>query len=401
VTTADPLAELDAILDLGRRAPGSDAERRTALHLKQRLEQLGRGADIESFAIHPAWPLGYAILAVASVAASVLAVYVPVAGAALALAAALLTFLDAGVLIATVRRLLGRRASQNVVSWGGEDKPGAVVLVAHSDAGRAGIAHNDRTARRRAALGGLIHRPLGGVEPLFWAQLGVLACTLLRLAGLDGTPLTIVQFVPTLALIVAIALLVDIALAGTKGGENDNASGTVVALRLAERFGGALEHFDVHVVFTGAQKAGAAGMRAFLESHRDRLASDRTVFVNVDEVGSGTVRYTRREGALLAVRCHPQLVGLCNQIAEDADDGSGPIVSRSASDASAAGAAGFPAVTITCRDRFDYASGRVDEQALDRAEAFCAELIERLDAEVGPSIVAPVDAAALSEPEAT
>jgi hypothetical protein len=76
-------------------------------------------------------------------------------------------------------------------------------------------------------------------------------------------------------------------------------------------------------------------------------------------------------------------------------------VSRSASDASAAGAAGFPAVTITCRDRFDYASGRVDEQALDRAEAFCAELIERLDAEVGPSIVAPVDATALSEPEAT
>jgi hypothetical protein len=400
----DLLAELDAILDLGRRAPGSDAERRTALHLKQRLEELGRDAETESFAIHPAWPLSYAILAAATVGAGVLAVSVPVAGAALALAAVLLTFLDAGALVPTVRRLLGRRASQNVVSWGGGDKPAAVVLVAHYDAGRGGIAHNDGTARRRAAIGALLRRPIGGLEPLFWAELGVLACVLARLAGIDGTTLTIVQFVPTLVLIVAVALLADIALAGTRGGENDNASGSVVVLRLADRLGAtdALEHFDVHVLFTGAQKAGAAGMRAFLKAHRDRLPQDRTVFLNIDRVGSGTVRYTRREGALLALRCHPQLVALCSQIAEDeGDDGARPIVSRSAGDGSAAGSAGFPAITVTCRDRFDYASARVDEQALERAEAFCAELIERLDAEVGPSIVAPVEATALSEPEAT
>jgi hypothetical protein len=233
----------------------------------------------------------------------------------------------------------------------------------------------------------------------------VLACALLRLAGLDGTALTAVQFVPTLVLIVAVALLADIALAGTKGGENDNASGTVAVLGLAERFGrpDALEHFDVHLLFTGAQKAGAAGMRAFLKQHRDRLAPDRTVFLNVDQVGSGEPRYTRREGALLALRSHQQLVALCDQIAEDEGDDRRtlPIVSRAASDASAAGAAGFPAVTITCRDRLDYASRLVDEQALERAGAFCGELIERLDAEVGPSIVAPVEATALSEPEAT
>ena len=57
------------------------------------------------------------------------------------------------------------------------------------------------------------------------------------------------------------------------------------------------------------------------------------------------------------------------------------------------------ALTVTCRDRLDYASGRVDEAALERAEAFLVELIERLDAEVGPSIAAPVEATALSEPD--
>jgi hypothetical protein len=394
----DLLDELDAIVDLGRRAPGSDAERRTAAHLGQRLTALGRVAETEALAIHPAWPLAYAIVATAAVGASVLSVYVPVAGAALALAAALLTFLDASMLLPTLRRLLGRRASQNVVSWADAGKGGALVLVAHYDAGRAGLVHNDGTARRKAALSRLVRRPIGGLQPLFWAELGVLACALLRLGGLDGTALTIVQFVPTFALIVAVALLVDVALAGTRAGENDNASGIVLALRLTERIGAALEHFDLHVLFTGANKAGAAGMRAFIKRHPD-LARDTTVFLNLDQVGSGDVRYARREGALVTLRAHPQLVTLCDDIAEDGD--AGPIVSRSASDASAATAAGFAAITVTCRDGLDYASGRVDERALERAEEFCVELIERLDAEVGPSIVAPVDATALSEPEAT
>lgn len=394
----DLLAELDAIVELGRRAPGSDAERRTAVHLAQRLAALGRSAETESLAIHPGWPLAYAILASASVGASVLAVYVPVAGAALALGAALLTFLDAGMLLPTARRLLGRRASQNVVSWGGADKPGALVLVAHYDAARAGLAHTDRTARRKAALSRLIRRPIGGLQPLFWAELGVLACALLRLVGVDGTALTAVQFVPTLVLLAAVALLTDLALAGTRAGENDNASGTVLVLRLAERLDDALDYFDVHVLFSGAQKAGAAGTRAFLKRHQ--LPRDSTVLVNVDQVGSGAVRYARREGALLTLRSHPQLVKLCDQIAEDGDDAR-PIVSRVSSDASAATAAGYAAVTVTCQDGLDYASGRVDEQALERAEAFCVELIERLDADVGPSIAAPVEATALSDPEAT
>ena len=385
------MAELDAVVDLGRRAPGSDAERRTAQHLHQRLEALGRTAEIEQLAIHPAWPLAYALLAAAAVGASVLAVSVPVAGAALALVAALLTFLDAGLLIPTVRRLLGRRASQNIVSWGDRDKPGAIFLVAHYDAGRAGLAHSDRAARLRAAVSGLLRRPIGPLRLLFWAELGVLACSLARLAGLDGTALTAVQFVPTIALIVAIALLTDIALAGTRAGENDNASGTVLVLRLAERLGPGLDHFGVHVVFTGAGTANAPGIGSFMDRHD--LGHDSTVFLSIDQVGSGDVRYTRREGALVATKTHPQLLSLCEGI----DDDALAIVNRTVSDGAAATGRGFAAITVTCRDRLDYASGRVDEAALERAEAFLVELVERLDAEVGPSIVAPTDATALSD----
>ena len=110
----DLLAELDALVELGRRAPGSDAERRTARHLESRLERARPhgGERVDRRLAELAARLRAARRARRGRQRAL--GLVPVAGAALALAAALLTFLDAGVLLPTVRRLLGRRASQNV-----------------------------------------------------------------------------------------------------------------------------------------------------------------------------------------------------------------------------------------------------------------------------------------------
>jgi Peptidase family M28 len=400
----DVRADIEALVEVGRRAPGSDAERRAAGYLKKRLEGLGREAEVESFDVWPAWPLAYAFLAAAAVVGSVLSVSVPALGAALALVAALLTFLDAAVLLPTLRRLLGRRASQNVVSWGDREKPGMLLLVAHYDAGRGGIALGQKAEARRAAFGNLIRRPIGPLEPLFWAELAVLVCCVLRLATLSGLLLTVIQFIPTVLLIVAVALLLDIALAPTTGGENDNATGAALTLQLAERFGGGrLEHFDLHVLLTGGQKAVAAGSRSFLKRHKSDLSPGRTVVLNLDAVGSGTVRYTSREGPFVAIKSHPQLVQLCQAIAEDDEDenafGARPIVNRSPSDGYAARSTGLPAITISCRGRLDSIPARVDAEAIERAEGFCAELIRRLDAEVGPDLAAQADETVLSEAE--
>src|ERR687895_863739 len=400
----DLRAELEALLDVGRPAPGSDGERRAAAHLQERLKSLGREAELESIEVWPGWPLAYAVLAAFAVVGSVLSVSVPALGAALALLAALLTFLDAAVLLPTLRRLFGRRASQNVVSWGDRDKPGLLLLVAHYDAGRGGIALTQKAEARRAAFGNLVRRPIGPLEPLFWAELAVLFCCVLRLVGLSGLLLTVVQFVPTALLIVAVALLLDIALSPTRAGENDNATGAALVLRLAERFGGGrLEHFDVHVLLTGGQKAIAAGSRAFLKRHKHELGRERAVVLNLDAVGSGTVRYTSREGPLVAVKSHLQLVQLCQAIAEDDEDenafGARPIVNRSPSDGYAARSAGLPAITISCRGRLDYVPARVDPEAVERAEGFCAELIRRLDAEVGPDLAAQTEETVLGERE--
>jgi Peptidase family M28 len=360
------LDEIVALVDIGRRTPGSDAERRAARYLETRLSALGRRADVEPIQAWPNWPPAYALCAALSLAGSLLSVSSPVAGTAAAVAGALLLFLDAGLLLPVARRLSGRRASQNVISFETRDRPGLIVLVAHYDAGRGGLA----LARR-------LRRGFGP-RALWWAQLGVLACCAARVAGLDALALGVIQFVPTVALLVALALLIDIALAPTRGGENDNASGVALALRLAERLGrGRLEHFDVGLVFPGAQKALAAGMRGFLKSHRAELARESTVLINLDEVGSGSVHVARKEGPLVGIRAPAQLLDLCE---------APTYAGRSPSDCYAARLGGFAAVTISCHGPDGRGEPSVEESAIESAEAFCVQLMTRLDAELGPDL---------------
>ena len=339
----DAFTEAEALVDeVGPRPPGSDAERRAGRHLANRLADLGRESSAEAFPVWPGWASGYAINAVVAIVGSVASVSSATLGTGLVLLATILTFLDLSGIAPTTRRLAGRRASQNIVSWGDRDKEGALLLAAHCDTGPT------RT------------RPL---RPMFLALLVLLACCVLRAAGMEGTALTVVQFLPTVVLIVYVALLLDIALSPAAYGENDNASGVAVVLRLAGRLEGELEYFGVHVVFTGSQKAMAQGMRAFLKAHRKELPSD-TILLNVDAVGGGEIRLTQKEGPLLAVRSHPQLTG-----AADVET----IVSRDSSDGYAASSAGLAAVTVTGT------ANRLEEETLASAEEICVEIAQAID----------------------
>jgi aminopeptidase YwaD len=343
----DAFAEAEALVDeFGPRPAGSDAERRAGQHLCRRLEELGREAHTEAFSVWPAWATGYAINAGIAIVGSVLSVSSATLGTALVLLATILTFLDLAGIAPTTRRLLGRRASQNVVSWGDRDRPGALILVAHYDTGPT----------RSYPL-----------RPFFLALLVVLACCVLRAGGMSGTALTIVQFIPTVALILYVALLLDIALSPATPGESDNASGVAVVLRLAEQLGERLDHFGVHVLLTGSQKAMAQGMRAFLQAHRRELKPSDTVVLNLDAVGGGELRETKKEGPLLTVSSHPQLTG---NLETDS------FVNREPSDGYAAGSAGLPAVTLAGT------VDRLEEDNLTETENACVELAERLDEEL-------------------
>jgi Peptidase family M28 len=399
--------EIEGLVGFEGRSAGTDGERQAARHLADRLEGMGRDAEMEQVQVRPHWALAHVIHALLAIIGSVVSVSNPTIGTILVAIAVVLTFGDATATFMLTRRLLGWRASQNVVSREDGDKKGALVLVAHYDAARTGSVFSRVVEQRRAAVSGLLRRPIGVFQIYFWSMVVVLLCSALRIAGVAGLALTAVQFLPTVLLIVSIPLLVDVVLSEVVPGANDNASGVATVLRLTDRFGGSLEHFDVWTLFTGAREPFALGMIGFLKAHRGELSKDSAIFLNLDEVGSGTVRYTRREGLAVGVSSHGQLLELCEQIAEDdqgdedEDDddedagtfGAREIRSRTDSDAYAARYRGYPAITITCRGSMDGTApehhrltdtpDRVDDKALERAYGFCCELIQRIDDNLG------------------
>ena len=377
----EPLREIEDLVAFEGRGAGTDSERRAAEHLRGRLEALGRDAEVQPISVHPNWALTHAVHALLAILGSVLSVDTPIAGAAILLLVAVSAFGDLTGTFLLLRRITGRRASQNVVSAEDGQKPGTLVLLAHYDAGRGGAVLSPRAVERRAVLGKIIRRPIGLFEPFFWAIIVILACALVRLFDIDALALTIVQFIPTVVLIVSVPLLMDIALSGVTRGENDNASGVATALRLADRYGGTLDHFDVWVVFTGAGKSLMLGMREWLSRNRRELARSSTVFLDIGQMGHGTVRYARKEGFVVAAAYHPALLELCEEI----EDGR-PVVSRSVSDAHLARLRGYPAISVSCLNAMDYALDRVDEHALEGGYDFCCELIELIDERIGPDL---------------
>jgi len=362
-----------ALTALGARGAGTDAERRAAAHARDRLHASGRGADVEPIRVRPRWAIAQAIAMTAAVLGSVVAVSRPGIGFAIVLAAALASILEATGTAHVVRRLTGTRASQNVWSPGGGKHDGLLLLVASSDAPRDALFH--RIARR-------IGDPwlvIGG------ALLGILLCCLLRILGFSGTGLTAIQFLLTLVPLTAMPLLVDAEFSPTGGGAAE-AAGAAAVLSLADELGDELDHLDVAVLITGARAPFAQGMRAWLRRHRRELDPKRTIVLAVEALGSGGVRYSRREGPwLLSWRTNRDLLRLCRDIASDDEEGAAfdaqAVASREPGDAMTAMARGIPAIGISTADRAE-----ADPDAAARACAFAAELARRIDGELAPRL---------------
>lgn len=353
------------------RCAGTDAERRAAVALRDRLEAAGHPARLQAIRVHPRFGLAHAIHALLAVVGSVVAVSAPAPGAALVLVAIVLTFLDALGLMHLVRRPLGTRASQNVESLEESDKPGVLVIAAGYD--------SPRESGSLALATRILRDPY---LAMVVSMLVLLVCCALRVAGIESTAVTAVQFVPTVLLILLLPALVDVELSGA-GSDEAGAAAAATAVRVGEQLTGQLDHFAVWVVLTGANQPSALGMRAWLRAHRPELERERTAVVAIGPLGDGPVHHSRREGAVVPQRSHADLVRLSREVAEDAGDGSAAksYVARESTNAARAMTRRLPAITVSTAGA---APGGAD--AIERLAAFTRELAERLDAEVGPSL---------------
>jgi hypothetical protein len=333
------------------RGPGTDAERRAANLLASRLKAIGRRATVEPTYVHRQPALVHALGAAMGVAGSVLATVQPAAGFALVLVAATSAYLDLNTRIYLLRTLFFRRASQNVVSPG--DRPGAplrLILVAHYDAGRSGYFTGERRVRLANRLGPRGRVVLGPWRLLLWFGLAPLLPILgARMAGFDPGWLDGVQLLPTVVLIVAVFLLLDIALSDIVPGAYDNASGVAAAISAAARIESesAAPNLDVWVVLPGAGASVAEGMRAFVRDHAQDLPRDRTVFVVIDSVSYGTPHYETSEGAAISTPMDPALAEMCEALAAGDQSRARPVRSASVTDALPAAIRRRRAIAIT------------------------------------------------------
>ncbi len=390
----DSAGRIDLIRELcsfRERGPGTDSERRAADMLAGRLRGIGRRAEVEPFFTHPEYAIVHLIHAAMGVAGSILATVQPAAGFALVLLAAVSTYLDLNTRLYLVRSLLFRRVSQNVVSPG--DRAGAprLILMAHYDAARTGYIFSKGSNRirrlpERTRLG------LGPFRIFFWLGLAPLLPILgARMAGLDATWLNALQAIPTIILIVAGFLLIDIALSDIVPGAYDNASGVAAVLSAAQELTASPpENLDVWVVLAGSEESFCEGSRAFVRSRRKELDRATTVFVNIDSVSSGEVAYEISQGPVISLPHDPQLIELCEALSA-AGQSARPIRHPVLDDAMPARARRLRAITLRTTDSdgnlapwyhtHEDVPEQVDAEALTRATDFVVSLARLLDRE--------------------
>jgi hypothetical protein len=400
VNAADRRELIEELCSFEGRGPGTDAERRAANRLAERLRKMGRKVTIEPTYVHPEYALVMAAHVVLAIAGSLIALLSPPAGFMIVLIAATSLYVDQNTRLYLIRRLFFRRASQNVVSPGSKPSaPARLVLSAHYDAARTGLVFGPRSARAAKRLPETARLLLGPIRLFFWIGIvPLLAISAARLGGIDTQGLAIAQLIPTALLLVTLALLIDIALSGVVPGAYDNASGVAAVLSTAELLDAdPPQNLDVWVVLPGAEECNCEGMARWFAAHRKELDAENTFFVNLDSVSYGDVHYLASEGAIISYELDRRLFDLCDAIATaDRDDGdryrARPIRIPFHTDALPARTRGFRAISLigaedgvgapyyhTHADTPD----KLDEDAMTRAVEFTVELARQIDRDVG------------------
>jgi hypothetical protein len=382
------------------RWPGTDAERRAANRLAERLRESGRKVTVEPTYVHPEYSLVIAAHVLLAIAGSLLTLVVAPLGFVLVLVAATSLYLDQNTRLYLIRRLFFRRASQNVVSPGSNPSaPARLILSAHYDAAKTGLVFGPRSTRAAKRLSETARVLLGPLRLVFWAGIvPLLAVSAARLGGVDATWLSIVQLIPTTILLVTLALLVDIALSGIVPGAYDNASGVAAVLSAAQELEDERpRNLDVWVILTGAEECNCEGMARWVSAHRKELDPETTYFVNLDSVSYGDPHYLASEGALVSYRLDGRMLELCDAIAtadrEDGDRyGAQPLRIPFHSDALPPNTRGFRAISIVGVENgvsppyyhtHEDAPDKLDEEAMTRAVEFTLELVRQIDREAG------------------
>jgi hypothetical protein len=175
----------------------------------------------------------------------------------------------------------------------------------------------------------------------------LVAVAVLRHGGATGTPIGLVQLIPTAGLVLALALLLELAGAPFGPAAGDNGTGAGVAIALVRALDTAPpRRLDVELVLQGAGEAGMTGLRRHLHSRRGDLRPANTIVLGIAAAGAGRPHWWVSDGTLVPLRYSARLRAL----AAHANAAAGPHRGRGTSPALPARTRGLPALTVGCLD---------------------------------------------------
>jgi len=340
-----------ALAEFENRGPGTDAERRAARWLAGELVANRLRVRIETFWCRPNWALAHAWHVALAVAGSLLAVSHPTIGVILLAIALVSTLADATVGVSLGRRLTPERASQNVIASVAPTDPGEpkskLIITANYDAGRTALIYRDPLRRTAARIRHAARdRSPGWLAWLVIAITYELAIAVVRITTHHASSaLGPLQFPPTVALVIALALLLEAAAASYGPAAGDNAAGTAVAVALTSALAAERpRHLQVEVVLQGAGEDEQFGLRNFLRTRKKELRQTNAIVVGIAASSAGRASYWMSDGRLIPLRYATSLRNLAAQTGATKNRG------RGATPALPARAAGLPAIAIGCLD---------------------------------------------------
>jgi Peptidase family M28 len=382
-----PIETTNALTKFDHRGPGTDAERRAARWLARELVASRRRVRVETFWCRPNWALAHSWHVALVLAGSLLAVGHATIGVILLAIALVSTLADATLGVSLGRRLTPERASQNIIASTApnnhERSRTRLIVTANYDAGRAGLIYRDAlrktAARARRATG---DRAPGWIAWLVIAMTYELAIAIVRMTTHHPwSALGPLQFPPTVALVLALALLLEAAAANYGPAAGDNATGTAVAVELSRALvADPPGNLTVELVLQGAGEDEQIGLRRYL---RARKKQTDAIVLGIAACGSGQAGFWLSDGRLIPLRYARSL----RHLAENA--GATPHRGRGATPALPARAAGRAAITIGCLDRLGLAPrshqqtdtlDTIQKIALENALELAKALVDAIDA---------------------
>ncbi|HEY5492972.1 MAG TPA: M28 family peptidase [Candidatus Anoxymicrobiaceae bacterium] len=302
---------LELAVEIGPRGAGTSGEEKAAAFIHERFQSRGLEASTQEFRSIDTYSYLYLIYMGVAVVCGILSKWFPYYVAPIAIIIAALFALDLET-FPLISRLLPHKTSRNVIGEiPSESGRVGMVVVAHYDSAKSALSFSPSLVGNFRLSFSMM------IGSIFLIALLTLANLIVMAAG-SGTNLGvwIATLVVCAYLLVPITIMIHReATMGYTPGANDNASGVVAMLALADKMS-EQESLTPGVMFvaTGAEEVGTAGMIEFLKKSGEKVAD--SLIVNLDNLGTGHVCYIDCEGMLLGHRSSEVLLWLSDKVTE-------------------------------------------------------------------------------------